>query len=181
MSSKKVELQEKEIDNLIEEKENDYEEEEDYQENESYHRYEPPKPKTKEELISICEQKITQCKERIEATHKTIMKHKRLANYHESNISIFMQIVQVYAKNQSRILYSGSDLEEAREIARRARGKVTLRKYTLIDQEKGAMELATEEFSRGRSLGIRISPFEDIVVADMIFKLKEKAVQPQGR
>ena len=79
MSINKVELQEKEIDNLIEEEED--EEGEDYQESESYHRYEPPKPKTKVELISICEEKITQCKERIESTHKTIMKHKRLANY----------------------------------------------------------------------------------------------------
>ena len=96
MSINKVELQEKEIDNLIEEEED--EEGEDYQESESYHRYEPPKPKTKVELISICEQKIAQCKERIESTHKSIMKHKRLANYHASNISIYENQIQLLEK-----------------------------------------------------------------------------------
>ena len=53
MSINKVDLQENEVDNLIEEEKN--EEEEDYHESASYPRYEPPKPKTKVELISICE------------------------------------------------------------------------------------------------------------------------------
>tara|TARA_B110000503_G_C6961737_1_gene335359 strand:+ start:92 stop:421 length:330 start_codon:yes stop_codon:yes gene_type:complete len=96
MSINKVEFQEKEVGNLIEEEET--EEEEDYQESVSYNRYEPPKPKTKVELISICEQKIAQCRERIESTHKTIMKHKRLANYHASNVSIYENQIQLLEK-----------------------------------------------------------------------------------
>ena len=84
-----------------------------------------------------------------------------------------MQIAQVYAKNQSRILYSGSDLEEARKKAKGARGRVTLRKYVLIDRERGAMEIATEEFERGKSAGTITSHFEDREIAEMIFRIKE--------
>jgi len=101
MSINKVDLQENEVDNLIEEEKN--EEEEDYQESASYPRYEPPKTKTKVELISICEQKIAQCKERIESTHKTIMKHKRLANYHASNISIYENQIKLLEKELTDI------------------------------------------------------------------------------
>ncbi len=93
-------LQEIESENQIDDKE--YEEEEqgdiNYEENESYHRYEPPKPKTKEELITICEQKIAGCNERIESTHKAILKHKRLAKYHESNISIYANHIKMLEK-----------------------------------------------------------------------------------
>ena len=72
MSNKDRDSQEIKTENQIDDSE--YEEEEEYEEDESYQRYEPPKPKTKEELIAICEQKISGCKERIISTNKTILK-----------------------------------------------------------------------------------------------------------
>ena len=42
--------------------------------------------------------KIAGCNERIESTHKAVLKHKRLAKYHESNISIYDNHIKILEK-----------------------------------------------------------------------------------